>query len=121
VWLVHITSDGATPSESLQEVIMAAIVKAQCHHTRQTGGNNMGEHEYCDKFKRGKIIGFIGESGDCSGDGHYLCMECIHQERVQSSTGECGGCYRPVEMCVCPAWFQILSIGDGKATLHSFK
>lgn len=49
---------------SLIELLDKAIHQAQ------------GTREGCDLFKRPD--GRTAPIGDCQGDGHYLCVECIH-------------------------------------------
>jgi hypothetical protein len=55
-------------------------------------------------FKSAVIAGWYGPGGDCKSNGHYICLECGHLERLPLGTPheECTGCLRPVDLCVCP-------------------
>jgi len=70
---------------------------------------DLGPHPDCEKYEHCQTYGYIGVGGECESDGHYVCKECKHLKRVEKSIEECIGCLRPVEMCVCPPRFTIIS------------
>ena len=46
---------------------------------QRTNSPTGGEHEGCALFSR---VPALGVYRDCEGEGHYLCRECVHKEKL---------------------------------------